>query len=711
LLTTLAGAVEGSAFTIPASLGAATLVYAQVGMELLPAGMFALLLSMLWIHASTASSKRPMLYAARFFEATTLAAMMAQVADQLPAWGLADTTGVRLAFLCIIGAGAGVTVGLLYLLRADRFTRFIPSPVFSGFSNSIAIALLVSQSRRLWDLLTTAPSVTPAASIALAVLATALFLRLWRPRWPSTAFSIGVGLLLGLAWWSAGRPTPQIGGFGWSITLPIALADFKALAGPGVLIGSAATTVVTSAGVLGAMMFINTTMTAQVMKQSDRRRNFGRRTSLWSVAGMTLAGLVGSVPLSGSMSASLVASRDTAVTPSLMRWCALVVALVYLSGVVGLIPLAAVSAALLCEAWFLFDRTSVRLFGDWLRRRTMTANGREDLALVVMVMATAVLLNMVAAVFVGLLTGLVLFAARNARRPVRNIWSGLQLTSNCARSRAELNLLAEYGKGIRVYELEGDLFFGSTESLERSLEEDSDNAAHPVIDWSRVRHIDTSVALAIAQFERRARHRGITPIHAAADMQGDHIVAVLLQNLPQMRMAPDLDRALEMAENDLIQAHASSSTQDTTAIVDPASLFQGLEELDRARLESFMTQRLYRKGDVILKAGEPGDELMLVLHGSASIVARSPDGKDVRLAGVRRGATLGDIAFLDHARRSASVIAEQDTTVAVLRRETYDLLCKSEPRMVQQLLANITLSLAARLRHTNQLALARQGQN
>jgi CRP-like cAMP-binding protein len=80
----------------------------------------------------------------------------------------------------------------------------------------------------------------------------------------------------------------------------------------------------------------------------------------------------------------------------------------------------------------------------------------------------------------------------------------------------------------------------------------------------------------------------------------------------------------------------------------------------------------------------------------------------VRLAGVRGGATLGDIAFLDRTRRSATVIAAEDTTVAILRRETYDKICITHPRLVQVLLTNIALNLAVRLRHTNRLALSRQ---
>ncbi|HYF18872.1 MAG TPA: cyclic nucleotide-binding domain-containing protein, partial [Ramlibacter sp.] len=106
-------------------------------------------------------------------------------------------------------------------------------------------------------------------------------------------------------------------------------------------------------------------------------------------------------------------------------------------------------------------------------------------------------------------------------------------------------------------------------------------------------------------------------------------------------------------------------------------------------------------------AGEQGDELMVVLHGSVSILVPGAEGRMVRLAGVRRGAVVGEMAFLDRAARSATVVAQEDLTVAVLSRAQFDDLSARAPRLIQKLLANLALDLAARLRHTNQLATRR----
>lgn len=703
-------ALDGAAWIIPFSLGSVTLVFARVGPELLASGVFATMLALACVHAMTLRNRRPVLFAGRFFEATMMAAMMDQVIVRLPVWGLTDTTGVRLALLCMIGAGAGLFVGVLYLIKAGRFTRYIPAPVFAGFYNSIALALLVSQLRSLSSMASGTTPMPVVASLATVAMVSAFAARRWRPDWPAAAVALGSGIVLGTALLIyGGHSTPVVIPGGWALTLPIFMADFRALAEPGVDIWALTQALVSNSAALGVMMFINTTMTAQALTQADGRRADGPRGAVAIVAGMALAGLVGSTPMSASTQASAAATRISPLTPAVIGLCCVITASVYLSGVLGLLPLAAVAGALMREAWFQFDRGSVRLLLQWLGRRRMPSNAREDLALVAAVTATAVLANMVAAVFAGLLLGLALFAVRNARRPVRHIWTGAQLSSNCARSRSDLNVLFDHGATIKIFELEGDLFFGAAESLERSVLDGSKGAVSLILDWSRVRHIDSSLALSVANIERVARADGLVPIHAGAHMQGDGVGTELRRFLSEAHFERDLDYALEHAENEVIERYRQHSPTDTTSMLDVLALFEGLPPHERAILEQAMPERFFPRGSVIIAAGDPPDELMLLLHGSASILVHGSNGLDIRLAGVRRGATIGEIGFLDHSPRSATVVAQEDVVVAVLDRKVYDALCESQPHLVQQLLANIALNVVARLRRTNQLALARFG--
>ncbi len=705
----LVGALDGAAYFIPVSLGSAALVFGRMGPDVLASGVFAVMVALAWVHFSTAGAARPLVFAARFFEATTLAAMLEQFGRQLPAWALQDTVGIRLALLCVTCALAGLWVGALYLARVDRFTRYIPPPVFAGFANSIAVVLLVSQTQSLWHLAGQDGALLAALSIAMVVFCTSAAVRRWRPRWPASACALMVGLVIGVLWQTAGRSMPVVSAGTWTMTLPFMLADFPALVAPGVKRWAVGFEIATNAAILGTMVFINTTLTAQQMTQADDVRRSSRKLgAVWNGVVLAIAGAIGAVPVSGSAQSSIAAARTTKLSPGLILMCAGVTGAVYLSGILAWIPLAALCGALLFEAFVITDKPSMHLLADWLRRRPMKANARADLALIAAVTACAVVFNMVAAVFVGLLLGLVLFAVRNASRPVRHVWTGDQLHSNCARARADLRLLESHGSEIKVFELEGDLFFAVADQLETELRAGLEGVCCAIIDWSRVRHVESGVAYGVRKIDRLAASRGIALLHAGADMQSGNVGAVLRETMPGARFVDDLDHAMEQAENHVVKLYGAEAQRDVTSMLEAVSLFNGLDDAQRSRLEAAMEQKLYAAGDCIVTAGDASEELMLVLQGSASIVVRSADGRDMRLAGVRRGATIGEIGFLDRAPRSATVLAQEDMVIGVLRRAAFDDLASNEPRVVQQLLANMALEIATRLRHTNRLAMARQ---
>ncbi len=704
----LISALEGSAANIPLSLGAVTLVFAHIGPQVLPGAMLATLLGLAWMQLGTLRARRPLLYSARFFEATALAAMLDRTIALLPAWGLPDTVGVRLALLVLTTGFAGLAVGLLYLLRADRFTRYIPGPVFAGFANSIAVAIVLSQAQTLAAMFGEGGGAAAAAlALACAAFAGGVAVRRWLPHWPAATCAMAAGLLLGLllAVW---QPIPMLGTAGSSFAPPVVLADFRALAGGGVHRWAIAGVLGANALILGTMMFLNTSIAAQAMRHIDERPAEGQRALLWSALCMGMAGAAGSAPLSGGLQGSMAAAQRAPLSARVGLWVAAIAALFAVTGVLSWVPLAAVAGALVGEAWFMADRGSLRLLRDWAARRPLARQAREDLALIAAVTASAVLLNMVAAVFAGLLFGLLLFAVRNARRPVRAVWNGAQLSSNCARSRADLQLLARHGERIRVIELEGDLFFGTVSSLEHALHRHAEEADSVVIDWSAVRHLDTSAAQAVAKFHRTAAARGAAVFHVQPRGTRAEWLDALVPQLPHAgSFAADLDVALERAENQLLQRHAAAPEHGATALEEAMALLRGLTEAERVLLHAQMQQSFHRAGDVLVRAGEPSDRLMVVLQGTAAVIVEAADGTRVRVAGVRRGATIGEMGFLDQAPRSATVLAQEDLLVASLSRASFEQLGRSHPALVHKLLTNIALDVAARLRHTNRLASAR----
>lgn len=703
---TLSDVLDGVASSIPIGLAGVSLAYASLPAQYLGMGVLATLLSLALVHMSSAFTGRPMAYSARLFEATTLSAILTHAAQLMPGWGLAATPQQVLAFLCMVSSLAGVVCALLYLLRADRFTRLIPAPVYSGFAISISILMLMSQSKILYRLWQQGSPWLVLLSISLVSIAVALLVRRLRPRWPSTALAITAGALVGLAWFAAGSPMAMVMPAGQAWVLPWQVADFSAFFAPDTNHMAWTTSAFYNGALLGVMVFINMTVANESVSQLD-----DRYASRWQQAGVSLivalGGAAGSAPVASSQQAAMATVRNSPLTGSKSFFIGVICILIALLGLLNWVALAAVAAAMLVDAYFMADRLAIRQGWAWLRGASLQTSQKEDLALVAIVTFTAVVFNVVSAVFIGLLFGLILFAMRNAKKPVRYMWTGAQLHSNCARGRGEIAILVGHGERIRVVELEGELFFGSVASLDKHLQESLGGAHSVILDWSRVRHVDSSIALSLARWLRMANSAGVRILHAGVGLQPGNAVAFMQQHFSKALLFPDLDRALEAAESAVIASFGVADDHHTTQLNDALHIFRGLSDSQRSKLESCMPQRLFKAGDSIFNAGDASDHMLIVLQGSAGVIVHGEGGREIRITSVRRGGVLGEIGFLDEAPRSAQVKAQEDVLAAVLTRENFNQLRSQEPQIVTQLLTNLTLDLSTRLRHTNKLAVAR----
>ncbi len=702
----LLGALDGAAVSIPIALGGVALVYAKLPEQYLGYGVLATLLALLLVHAVSALGQRPIVFSARLVEAGTLAVMLDQFTTYLPAWGVDTRPQVLLALMCVLGVVASVVCMVLFLLRADRFTRLIPTPVYSGFTISIAILLLISQSKVLWQLWQTGHSAVALGTICAVTLTASLLVRRFMPRWPATAIGVFAGTVVGVLWWLAGSKVSMVMAPGQSMQLPWAVADFSALLAPGVKTANVLPSLLSNGVLLGLVMFINITVANETLSQLD-----DRYASRWQHAGVAFCGalgsVVGAVPMGPSQQAALAAMRATPLSGPLVFGVGLVCAAIGLSGALNWIPVAAVAIAMVYNGFFLIDPGVIRQGWQWLRGLELPGSQKEDLVLIAAVIFSTVVFNVVVAVFIGLLFGLLLFALRNAKQPVRHEWTGEQLHSNCARGRYELGLLARHGSTIKVLELEVELFFGAVSSLDHSLGKSLELAHTVILDWSRVRHVDSSIAMSLQRWQRAAKAAGIHTLHAGATLQNGNAVTFLAQHLPTALLQPDVDRALEAAENSVINLWGVEDSQQTTTLHVVLPIFNSMSAKERDQAQQCMHQRLYKSGEVVFHEGEASDCLLVVLQGSAGVLVRNGQ-REIRLTSVRRGGVIGEVGFFDGAPRSATVVAQEGLLVYVLTREAFDNLRKTSPNTVHQMMLNITLDLAARLRrNTNMLVMAR----
>ena len=100
-----------------------------------------------------------------------------------------------------------------------------------------------------------------------------------------------------------------------------------------------------------------------------------------------------------------------------------------------------------------------------------------------------------------------------------------------------------------------------------------------------------------------------------------------------------------------------------------------------------------RKGDHIVRVGDMGHEMFVLLAGSVEVRG----GGDQVLARMERGDLFGEIALFSASRRTADVIAAEDAEVLVLTQEFIERSMKAIPDIVSKLLFNLTKILCDRL--------------
>jgi hypothetical protein len=139
--------------------------------------------------------------------------------------------------------------------------------------------------------------------------------------------------------------------------------------------------------------------------------------------------------------------------------------------------------------------------------------------------------------------------------------------------------------------------------------------------------------------------------------------------------------------------------------VDPRALrrvkiLAGMTDEQLKRFADFMEVEKVPQWAVIVKQGDPGDTMYLILQGELRV--RITDlGKETILATLGAGEFFGDISLFDHGPRSADVVANADSIVLKISSSAIEELSKQAPELATPFLRNIGQTLSARIRADN----------
>jgi CRP-like cAMP-binding protein len=103
------------------------------------------------------------------------------------------------------------------------------------------------------------------------------------------------------------------------------------------------------------------------------------------------------------------------------------------------------------------------------------------------------------------------------------------------------------------------------------------------------------------------------------------------------------------------------------------------------------------EGDYIFKENEEGDEIFLILQGSA-IVKKG----DLTIGKLRKGDLFGEMVLLKEKSRNADIIANNFCDVLVMKYDDIFSLFERDNKIFSILMLNLARMLATRLKKTGQ---------
>ncbi|MDX8432319.1 SulP family inorganic anion transporter [Mesorhizobium abyssinicae] len=415
---------------------------------------------------------------------------------------------------------AGVFLLAIGYLRLGTYIKFIPYPVTVGFTAGIAVIIFSGQITELFGLTLAgkepgplvpklmalseaAGSINPAATfVAVLTIATIVFLKRWRPKWPAMLIAIGLAsLVVALFALPAETIGTRYGGIPrslqWPAFPPISIDRMVDVLPDAVAFA-----------LLGAIESLLSAVVADGM--TGRRHRSNCELVAQGFANIASA-LFGGICATGTIARTATNVRAGAHGPvaGMVHSAILLVLMLVAAPLASYIPLAALAGVLAVVCWNMFEKQAFA---------TLLRTSRGDALVLMATFLIVVFRDLTEGIVVGFALGSILFIDRMAKSIA--VEADQPLVPDDIADRASTYDSSEASDADTVvYRISGAFFFGAASTVGTVLDRIADQRKNFILDCSAVPFFDSTAANVIEGAAHKARRAGVRFIIAGAAPQ------------------------------------------------------------------------------------------------------------------------------------------------------------------------------------------------
>jgi glutaminase len=283
-------------------------------------------------------------------------------------------------------------------------------------------------------------------------------------------------------------------------------------------------------------------------------------------------------------------------------------------------------------------------------------------------------------------------AQRSSRATIRADYDLGQLRSRRLRTDAERAALDRARARVRILSLQGDLGFAALESVVSRIVKASASVDVCVVEVTRVAHVDAYAVTACASLVVDFAALGKELVLVGAQEHGPFLRALeealtKSDHSSALRRFAELDSALEWCENRLL-AETAPAAPDSVALAEH-EMCAGLAPDQLAILAGALGPKSFAQGDLILREGDPAEEIFLLMRGLVSVTVDLPNDRRQRLSTVSPGMVFGELTIVDRSGRTADVRADTKVECLVLPARELDRIGEQYPALKIAVLTNL----------------------
>jgi SulP family sulfate permease len=714
------GGLAAMLVALPSSIAFGVLVYSAIGNEYVGAGALAGIIgaAALGIIAPVFGRTSGLISAPCAPAAAVLSALVVGLVGDVNGFNPADVLSL-MALTAIFSALLQVFYGVI---GGGRLIKFVPYTVVSGYMSGVGVIIALGQIPKLFGLDKGTPLIKGLVSPegwrwqGLVVGLITIAVMIATPKITRKVPAAILGLLGGvIAYFVLALFSPGLMDLQGN---PLIIGPIKA---SGSFFGAVADrlrtlfslnlisirTILVPALTLSVLLSIDTLKTCVVLDALTRSRHKSDRELIGQGIGNMVSFLTGGIPGAGTMGPTLINVTSGGRTPrsGIIEGVLVVMTLLLLGRLFAWVPIGALAGILLVISYRMFD------WRNMLRLLRYPA-GRLDFAVIAFVILVAVTVDLIAASGVGIALAILLFIRDQIRGSVIRRKRGLdQVSSKTSRLDAEREVLNKHGDEAVFCELQGNLFFGTTDQLFTQLEADLRTKRYVLLDMRRVQSMDYTAAHLFEQMQAQLEERGgrllftgmATGLHDQRDFEGYLAqLGVVRQGGGGIMVSETLDSALEWMEDRILEAYNMAQEDSAQPLkLKDFELFRKFDEKTLRGLAACVTEMSVPQGQKVVSQGDPGDKIYLVRRGSVRILLPLKGNTQYHLATIGQGDFFGELSFIDGSIRSADVEAKVQTDLYVLSRSRLNEQSHADPVFGVQVFARLALAIGKRLRHTD----------